>query len=94
VTTLVIDSQTLPEPLFSIIGKAASRIRVVGDANEVILTPTTEPDGPDDGYIDPADYANDTEYLNALPGVAERLISYNDLPRSEFRPAPRKFFNV
>jgi len=51
-------------------------------------------DGPDSRYIDPADYPDTTAYLNALPGVAERLLAYRDLPESEFKPVPRKFVDV
>jgi hypothetical protein len=51
-------------------------------------------DGPDSRYIDPADYPDTTAYLNALPGVAERLLAYRDLPDSEFKPVPRNFVDV
>jgi len=97
--TLVINCQTLPEPLFSFIG--AKRVTVSREAGRVVLTLETEIedneqyiDGPNGDYIDPADYPDTTAYLNALPGVAERIIAYDDLPDSEFKPAPMKFFNV
>ncbi|MDR2692825.1 MAG: hypothetical protein LBB74_01245 [Chitinispirillales bacterium] len=39
-STLVIDRQTLPEPLLSFIG--AERIRVDGEAGKIILTPAAD----------------------------------------------------
>jgi len=91
-TTLVIDRQTLPESILSFIG--AARIRVQGKAGKVVLTPEAEIDGPDPNYIDPADYPDTTAYLNALPGVAERLIKSMNAPASEFTPAPPESFRV
>jgi len=44
--------------------------------------------------IDPDDYDNDTDYLNAVPGMAESIIESMNAPRSEFKPVPRKYFNV
>ncbi len=43
-TTLIIDRETSPETLFSLMG--VSRIRVEGDADRVVLTPATETDTP------------------------------------------------
>ncbi|MDR2693900.1 MAG: hypothetical protein LBB74_06760 [Chitinispirillales bacterium] len=94
-TTLVIDRQTLPEPLLSLIGGAP---RVLAsqryDGGDIVLTPATEGDGPDSEYINPDDYPDETAYLNALPGVAERLIKSMNAPASEFEPASRESFNV
>jgi hypothetical protein len=39
--------------------------------------------------IDPADYDNDTDYLNAIPGMAESIISSMNAPMSEFEDIPR-----
>jgi len=44
--------------------------------------------------IDPDDYDNDTDYLNAIPGMAESIIESMNAPRSEFKPVPRRYFNV
>jgi hypothetical protein len=44
--------------------------------------------------IDPADYGNDTDYINAIPGAAERLIKSMNAPASEFSPVPREWLNV
>jgi hypothetical protein len=60
----------------------------------VVLSPATEADESDDDYIDPDDYPDTTAYLNAIPGVAERLIESRNLPRSAFKPVPEEFFNV
>jgi len=97
VTTLVIDRQILPEPLLSFIG--APRVRVECDANRVVLTPEA---GADDEYadeydpelIDPDDYDSETDYINAIPGLAERLIASANAPASEFTPVPRSRYRV
>jgi len=39
--------------------------------------------------IDPADYDNDTDYLNAIPGMAESIINSMNAPMSEFEDIPR-----
>jgi hypothetical protein len=44
--------------------------------------------------IDPADYDNDTDYLNAIPGMAESIIESMNAPASEFTPAPRSSFRA
>jgi len=92
VTTLVIDRKALPEPLLSFIG--AERIMVEGDADRIVLTPASEDSEPEEYDIDPDDYPDTTAYLNAIPGAAERLIKSMNAPMSEFKPAPRRFFNV
>jgi hypothetical protein len=43
-----------------------------------------ESEGGDEYGIDPDDYPDTTAYLNAIPGCAERLLSYRNLPDSEF----------
>jgi len=84
-TTLVIDRQTLPETILSLIGSAprvvVSQRQSDGD---VVLTPTDYIDGPENGCIDPADYDDETDYINAIPGLKERLLAYRNLPASEF----------
>ncbi|GBU22572.1 hypothetical protein R80B4_02482 [Fibrobacteres bacterium R8-0-B4] len=47
-----------------------------------------------DDEINPDDYADDTDYINAIPGMKERLLKSLNAPASEFKPAPRKYFNV
>jgi len=90
--TMLLERTTPIDALFSFIG--AERVTVSKDADQITLTPA-EDDGPDSDYIDPDDYPDTTAYLNALPGVAERLIDEsNNLPRSAFKPVPREFFNV
>ncbi|GBU20457.1 hypothetical protein R80B4_00335 [Fibrobacteres bacterium R8-0-B4] len=95
-TTLVIGREALQDTLQSLIG--ASRIKVYSNAGRVVLTPATDTDDPDDGpnsdYIDPADYPDTTAYLNALPGVAERILAYNNLPDDEWEDVPEEYFHV
>jgi len=70
--TLVIDRATLPEPVSSCF--AVPRIAMIRrQSGDVTLSP----------IIDPADYDNDTDYLNAIPGMAEKLISGMNTPLSE-----------
>jgi hypothetical protein len=94
-TTLVIDRLALPETILSLIGNAP-RIVVSQrqDCGDIVLTPTFSVDGPDSGYIDPADYSNETDYVNAIPGLTERLLAYRNLPDSEFTSIPREYFSV
>jgi len=89
-TTLVIDRKALPESLMSFI--CSPRVLVSAESDKVVLTPAAEDaedeepyiDGPDSRYIDPDDYPDTTAYLNALPGVAERIIKSMNAPDSEF----------
>jgi len=91
VTTIVIDRKILPEPLHSLIGAPRIVVSQRREGGEVVLAPAVEVDEPD---IDPDDYDNDTDYLNAIPGMAESIIESMNMPRSEFKPVPRKYFNV
>jgi len=59
--TLVIDRSTTIETLFSFVG--APRIKAEKEAGRTLLTP----------IVDPADYANDTDYLNAIPGFMDKI---------------------
>jgi hypothetical protein len=79
---LVIDRQTLPEPLLSFIG--AERIRVEGETDKIVLTPVVDGFEPEEYDIDPDDYPDTTAYFNAIPGAVERLLAYRNLPDSEF----------
>ncbi len=90
-TTIVIDRKILPEPLLSLIGAPRIVVSQRHSGGEVVLVPATEVDDVD---IDPDDYDNDTDYLNAIPGMAESIIESMNAPRSEFKPVPRKYFNV
>jgi hypothetical protein len=96
-TTLVVDRQALPEKIMSLIGDAP-RILVSHGGKyggmDIVLTPGTEEDEPGDEYIDPNDYDNVTDYVNAVPGFAERLLSYRNLPDSEFEEVPEEYFNA
>jgi len=86
--TMVLERTTPVDAILSFIG--AERITIRKDADKITWTPKADAvddiyiDGPDSRYIDPADYPDTTAYLNALPGVAERLLSYRNLPDSEF----------
>lgn len=75
--TTVLERKTLPEPLSSCF--AAPRIAMMRQqGGDVVLSP----------IIDPDDYDNDTDYLNAIPGMAEKLIAAHNAPASERVPVP------
>jgi len=83
-STIVIDRSELPAPLSSYF--AAPRIAVSQPqaGGEVTLSP----------IIDPADYDNDTDYLNSIPGMVEKINAARHAPKSERKPVPREWFNV
>jgi hypothetical protein len=81
-TTLVIDREALPKSLSSIF--SAPKLRFEVDAWGGSVAPV----------IDPDDYDNDTDYLNAIPGMAEKLIEGMNTPLSECERVPRECFNV
>jgi hypothetical protein len=73
--TLVIDRAALPEPVSSCF--AAPRIAVIPQQDgDVTLSP----------IIDPDDYDNDTDYLNAIPGMMESIMESINAPASERVP--------
>jgi hypothetical protein len=45
-------------------------------------------------YPDPNDYDNDTDYLNAIPGMREKIIAGLNTPLSECEPIPAELFDV
>jgi len=70
--TLVIDRTALPEPVSSYF--AAPRIAVIRQqSGDVTLSPV----------IDPNDYDNDTDYLNAIPGMMDSITASINAPKSE-----------
>jgi len=44
--------------------------------------------------VDPNNYDNDTDYLNAIPGMREKIITGLNTPLSECEPIPEALFNV
>ncbi len=89
--TLVIERKTLPKRILSYFD-TNSIVRIAHDADNIVFTPASEFDEDDD--INPDDYDDDTDYINAIPGMKERLLESLNAPVSEFKPAPRKYFNV
>jgi len=81
--TMVLERKTLPEPLSSCF--AAQRIVMTRRrSGDILLSPV----------IDPADYGNDTDYLNAIPGMAEKIIAGKNTPLSECSRVPEEVFNA
>jgi hypothetical protein len=81
--TLVLERTTPMDVLFSFVG-AGEQVRIKKESDKVTITP----------IVDPADYDNDTDYLNAIPGMAEKIDAARNAPKSERKPVPREWFNV
>ena len=71
--TLVIDRVTLPVELSSLFASPRIVVQQRQDFGEAVFSPV----------IDPNDFDNDTDYLNAIPGMAEKIIEGNKIPSSE-----------
>ncbi|GBU22034.1 hypothetical protein R80B4_01937 [Fibrobacteres bacterium R8-0-B4] len=70
--TIVIDRATLPSTVSYCF--ATPRVAVIQQPDgDVTLSP----------IIDPNDYDNDTDYLNAIPGMMESINEGIDAPESE-----------
>jgi virulence-associated protein VagC len=81
--TLVLERTTPMDVLFSFVG-TEELVRIKKESDKVTITP----------IVDPADYDNDTDYLNAIPGMAEKIDAARNAPKSERKPVPREWFNV
>jgi hypothetical protein len=84
----VIDRKALPEPLLSFIG--SERIRVEGEAGRVVLTPAGESGN---RCINPDDYDNATDYLEAIPGMMDSIMASVNAPKSERIPSPKDWID-
>jgi hypothetical protein len=79
--TLVLERTTPIDMLFSFMG-ASGQLRIVKEAERA--TATVAP------VINPDDYDNDTDYLNAIPGLMEAIDAeiespdYEDVPDDWF----------
>jgi hypothetical protein len=72
--TLLLEPTTPMNALFSFMG-AGDVLRIVkeDDGRPPIIKPV----------IDPADYDNDTDYINAVPGWADAILASRASPQSE-----------
>jgi len=84
VTTLVLDSETPMTELLAAMGARRLRVEVDESARRGIVAPIINPD----------DYDNDTDYLNAIPGMTEKIIEGHNTPLSECEDVPEEWFNV
>jgi LDH2 family malate/lactate/ureidoglycolate dehydrogenase len=82
--TLMLERTTPMDALFSFIG--AERIVVSKNDGEHI--------GQFMAVIDPDAYDNDTDYLNAVPGMAEKILTARNTPTSEDEDIPGDWRNV
>jgi len=81
--TLVIDRRTLPSSVssfFTVPRIAVSQQR----GGDVTLSP----------IIDPDDYDNDTDYLNAIPGYMGKIDETLTSPNEEWEEVPKELFHV
>jgi len=65
--------------------------------DKVVLTEEDDEGGYLDengNVINPDDYDNETDYINAIPGMADYLIKMTNAPDGEFTPVPEEWFNV
>jgi hypothetical protein len=69
-------------------------VSAMTEADALVASVLGKQEEEDEYDIDPDDYPDTTAYLNAIPGCAERLLSYENLPDSDFKPAPRHLFHV
>jgi hypothetical protein len=80
---LVLERTTPIDVLFSFVG-AGEQVRLKKEDDTVTISPVVDPD----------DYNNDTDYLNAIPGMAKKINVARNAPKSERKPVPREWFNV
>jgi len=78
VTTLVIDRGILPESLATLFRTPRVKVQQREDGGKATITPV----------IDPADYDNETDYLNAIPGMMDSIIEGVNAPDSECKRVP------
>jgi len=91
--TILLDRSTSMDTLFSFMGDAEC-VRASRVADRVVLTPATKADGRPVGYPDPADYDDETDYICAVPGLADRITASMKTPPSEWKDVPEECFNV
>jgi len=83
-TTIVIDRESLPESVSSFFRTPRIVVQQRQSGGEVVFSPVVNPD----------DFDNDTDYLNAIPGMLEKINDARNAPKSERKPVPREWFNV
>jgi len=77
VPTMTIDRTTPIEDLLSLM--EADRLIAIKRGHAALLTPDV---------IDPDDYDNETDYINAVPGMKEKIIEGLNTPLSECVDVP------
>ena len=77
-STLVIDRATLPESVSSLF--SSPRVAVMRRRNDggVTLFPIINPEG----------FDNDTDYLNAIPGMVDKILAADNTPDDEWEDVP------
>jgi len=82
VQTLLLERTTPIDTLFSFMG-AGEQLRVVRETERTpaVIAPV----------IDPDDYDSETDYINAVPGLAEKILAASNSPRSEDEDVPEEW---
>jgi hypothetical protein len=83
-TTIVIDRESLPEPISSLFHTPRIAVLQRQSGGEALFSPVVNPD----------DFDNDTDYLNAIPGMMESIIASINAPPEEREQVPEELFNV
>jgi len=83
VTTLVIDRGILPESLATLFRTPRVKVHQRENGGKATITPV----------IDPADYDNETDYLNAIPGMMDKIMAGINAPEDEWEEVPEDWID-
>jgi len=83
VTTLVIDRGTLPESISSHFETPRLRVKIPQGGGKATITPV----------IDSADHDNETDNLNVIHGMREKILAGINAPDSECERVPDDWIN-
>jgi len=84
VATIVIDRESLPEPVSSLFRTSRIVVQQQQCGGAAVFSPVVNPD----------EFDNDTDYLNAIPGMMESIIASINAPEEERERVPEELFNV
>jgi len=83
-TTIVIDRESLPESVSSLFHTPRIVVLQRQSGGAALFSPVVNPD----------DFDNDTDYLNAIPGMMESIMASINAPPEEREQVPEELFNV
>jgi len=82
--TIVIDRESLPESVSSLFRTSRIVVQQQKCGGAAVFSPVINPD----------EFDNDTDYLNAIPGMMESIIASINAPEEERERVPEEMFNV